>query len=70
MEAEFFRGQPEALDPVVDGLVFERGGSQLPADPFNHPGVLARVGVQVFGDILDVFAIAAVGCLQKAFNFY
>ena len=59
MEAEFFRGQPEALDPVVDGLVFERGGSQLPADPFNHPGVFLGVGIQVFGDILDVLPLDA-----------
>jgi hypothetical protein len=59
MEAEFFPGQPEATDPVVDGLVFERGASQLPADPSNHPGVLLRVGVQLFRDILDVFALDA-----------
>ena len=59
MEAQFFPGQHEALDPVVGGLVFDRGGSHLPEDPFNHPGVLARVGVQVFGEILDVLPLDA-----------
>jgi hypothetical protein len=62
MEAEFFPGQAEGLDHVVDGLVFDGGGYQALADPFDHPGIFFRGGVQVFGDILDIFALDAADC--------